>query len=277
MNVLKSYSGTVSNNTTVSRVKTYFSTSNISVHGGKTDAFNEILESFLQECHVDASYDGNFLWIDGVPFHFYFSGTNVFFNLYFPNNETAVTGSTSIGAIFNGLNYNFDLKLIGEPKSCFWLMVSTNYTTKSFSTGSFSLGMAKGKNIFDDSDVRLYKAAFYNGGTTGYGNSDAPYACELDDDGKFLDIGHSITAIDKTYFNYRIGTISNDFSVNQGKLPLVKCMNGPFIYNDVYQLPLNSGLNASSSANNSVPYFYFIDGETYFAWYYGLVRCYTEL
>lgn len=74
MDRIKSFSGSVSSNTSETINKSYgissgtLATERISRE--RTDVLNNALVEFLDECGVDVNYDGNYLWINGAPVTF---------------------------------------------------------------------------------------------------------------------------------------------------------------------------------------------------------------
>lgn len=241
MDRIKIYSGMITEDSATKSVKMYYgATSNTLVKKGKTEMLNGKLLEFLNDCGGEAEYDGNFLWINGVPVTLLFTGTNSFFAGYYPFNSNMQYGSDSSTNIFNGLNYNFKVRLLGEPTTAFFLLISTNYASPAFNQNGFVMVFYKAENILNGREARLYGKSFSGNHLLG--------AFDLDDDGLPTDIGRG----DTRSTSYKLYTYAQDFEKNRDKYPLVEWMPDIFkvsgCYYNLQVDPLPQGANIVSDA-----------------------------
>lgn len=266
MDRVKLYSGSISEDTATKTIKQYYgaATSNLAVKKSKTELLNNKLLEFLTECGADAKYDGNFLWINGVPMTFYFTGTYVYYTNYFPFNSSAQYNNTSYTSVFSGLNYNFKVRLLGEPATAFVLLISTNYASPVFNTNGFAVVFYKAENIINKKEARLYGKC---GGTT---HTLASF--DLDSDGSPVNIGRSTP----TNVQYTLITYAPDFTSNINKYPLVEWMPDIFKVSGCCYNLQNDPLPKEVNINSDPQTFIKIGGNVYFRLYHGpFIKCIT--
>lgn len=261
MDRIKSFSGTVSADTQEKVNSSYGMSGTITIYRERTDIFNTALVEFLDECGADAKYDGNYLWINGVPIKFCFN-QKTHYVCYFPFNSTAIVeGSTTTTDVFNGNNYNFKVRLLGEPTRSFYLVISRNYATPSFYQ---AIGFYKAQNFINGRDSRIYKYMSTQGG----GNA---FAIDLDDDGVPIDIGRSAAA---SAFTWKLNTSGNDFKNNPNKYPLVEWNPAIFKVEGCYYGLTNSPLPAASSYTTTAHTFVKLGDDIFYISYDGpLIKC----
>lgn len=261
MDRIKSFSGSVSSNTSEKINKSYGMSVTESISREKTDILNNALVEFLDECGVDVNYDGNYLWINGVPVTFYFYQNYIYYGCFFPFNATAVVaGSQTTTDIFhtNGLDYNFKVRLLGEPTRAFYLIISRGYGTPSFNQ---SFRFIKAKNIMNGRNSRIYS----------YGsNFNSIYAIDLDDEGLPVDIGrgtvNSVTSC--------LNLIPADYSNNAGKYPLVEWNPAIFKAEGCCYGLTNSPLPNGNSVTSDAQTFIRLGEDIYYVSYNGpLIKC----
>lgn len=265
MDKLKFYSGSITEDTDTKYIKSYYgATSNTSVKKSKTELLNNSLLEFLTECGVDAEYDGNFLWINNVPMTFYFTGSNVYFSNFFPFNSTAQYSNASYTAIFNGLNYNFKVRLLGEPTTAFSLFILTGYASPAFNTNGFMVVFYKAENILNKRNARMY------GKTTTSNHQLASF--DLDNEGIPIDTGRS----GMTNTVYKLNTYAVDFANNRDKYPLVEWMPDIFKVNGCYYNLQNDPLPQASGTSSDAQTFIKIGENVYYRPIYGpFIKCVT--
>ncbi len=263
MDRIKSFSGSVSSNTSETINKSYgissgtLATERISRE--RTDVLNNALVEFLGECGVDVNYDGNYLWINGAPVTFYFYQNYNHYSCCFPFNTTAIAGSTSTTDIFNtnGLDYNFKVRLLGEPTTAFILVISRNYTTPSFSQ---AFGFFKAANIINGKNSRLYT----------YNSFNAIYAVDLDGEGLPINIGRGTSGGVTPYLNL----LPADYSNNAGKYPLVEWNPAIFKAEGCCYGLTNSPLPNGNSVTSDAQTFIRLGEDIYYVSYNGpLIKC----
>lgn len=267
MDRVKNYSGTISEDTATKVVKQYYgATSNITAKKSKTELLNDKIQEFLAECGAEARYDGEFLWINGVPVVFYFFGTSNYYSCYLPFNSSVFLSNANYTSVFSGMNYNFKLRLLGEPTSAFVLLVSTNYTTPTFNNG-FNMAFYKAENILSGRESRLY----WGTGTTA-GSKYAIAAIDLEDNGSPVGIGRNTA----NAMNDRLDTIAADFDNNKNRFPLVEWMPNFFKVSGCYYDLLNDPLPKATSVYADAQTFIKVGGNVYYRQARGpLIRCMT--
>lgn len=263
MDRIKLYSGSISEDTETKTIKQYYgATTNISIKKSKTELLNNKLLEFLTECGVDVEYDGNFLWINNIPMTFYFSGAYAYFFSYSPFYTTYLYGTSAFTTVFNGMNYKFNVRLLGEPKASFALLISTNYASPTFSN-AFAVAFYKAKNIISNKDARVYGK---------YGESTPKLASFDLNDGTPVDIGRATP----TNIQYTLSTYASDFTNNINKYPLVEWIPDIFkisgCYYNLQNDPLPKGMGSGSDAQTFIK----IGEDVYFRTIYGpLIKCTT--
>lgn len=271
MNVIKSYSGELVYNSTLKAVKASYGLTNvISVNKSRTEFFNNLLAEFLTECGVDAKYEEDFLWIEGVPFTFYFQSSNVYWGVYGPYFATALnSGSSNITDIFSGNLYNFKIGLVGDPASAFAIKV-TSYGPGAFQSNTV-IRIIKAKNIFNGRQSVLYNS----GANINY------KAVDIDESGIPVDIGRAGNA--SITPSPLLATIATDYSDNPGKLPLVEMVVGSFKLKDCFLFPSGSPLPASVGITSDNQTVIKINGIDYLVGSHspsfgiGLIKCPTKI
>ncbi|MBD5461523.1 MAG: hypothetical protein HDR24_00460 [Lachnospiraceae bacterium] len=261
MDRIKLFSGTVSTDTTEKINGPYgIPSSTVAIHRGKTDILNKALAEFLDECGADAKYDGNYLWINGVPILFY-SYQTTYYVCYFPFNSTAIiAGTATTTDIFDGNDYNFKVRLLGEPTRSFYLVISRNYKTPSFNQ---VFSFFKATNFINGRDSRIYKYGTVKGGNA--------FAIDLNDDGVPMDIGRSAAA---TGFTWKLNTCSDDYKYNPNKYPLVEWNPAIFKVEGCYYGLSNSPLPTASSATADGQTFIRLGDDTFYICYDEvLIKC----
>lgn len=266
MDRIKLYSGSISEDTETKKISQYYgsATSNLAVKKSKTELLNNKLLEFITECGADAKYDGNFLWINGVPMTFYFIGTYVYFNNFFPFNSTVQYNNASYTTIFSGLNYNFKVRLLGEPTTAFVLLISSNYAAPAFSTNGFMVAFYKAENIINKRGARMYgKAATASHQLASF---------DLDSEGLPVDTGRS----GMTNVVYKLNTYAADFTNNRNKYPLAEWMPDIFKVNGCYYNLQNDPLPQAAGAIADAQTFIKMGGDIYFRPIYGpFIKCVT--
>ena len=273
MQVEKLFEGTLNYGTTTKTlICSYGAAGNVTVNVDKTDFLNNILKDFLSDCGVDASYDGSYLFINGVPVTFCFVSTNAYWQACFPFNAV-LFGSSSKTYIFSGNLYKFKIFFVGDPNTAFSFMLTT-YGGTSYAT-NYAFNFINARNIFNNERAVLYSSAYNN----------YIYAIEFNADGTPKNIGRSssqnygMLPTNSDVTCTKLKTLASDFASNPNKLPLVRQMMGPFELVDCFSYPENSGLpEASAIGSNQV--IVEIDGEEYWLSgnfnYVGMTKCYTE-
>lgn len=264
MDRLKFYNGSISEDSaTISINQRYGGTSKVNAKKSKTELLNNILCGFLLECGANASYDGNYLWINKVPVVLYFLSSNAFFTSYHPfNNSPSAAGSTSTTDIFNGMNYHFKVRLLGEPTTAFVLLISHNFNSPVFVVNGANFTFYKAENIINKRESVVY----------GWGNTDNVAAIDLDEEGNPVNIGRNIL----TASRFRLNTLVNDFSNNKDKFPLVEVISGIFKLEGCFCDLQNSPLPNASSLNNDAQTFVKLGDGVYYRYINGpLIRCIT--
>ena len=265
MDRVKLYSGSISEDTATKTVKQYYGgTSSPTAKKSKTELLNNKLLEFLVECGADAKYDGLFLWINGVPVTFYFTGSNSYFTCYFPFSSTALFSNTTYTTVFSGMNYNFKLRLLGEPTTAFILFISSNYASPGFSSNGFIVAFYKAENILSKRNARMY------GKTTTSNHQLASF--DLDSEGIPIDIGRSgmINTV------YKLNTYAVDFTNNRNKYPLTEWMPDIFKVNGCYYNLQNDPLPQAAGAAADAQTFIKMGGYVYFRSIYGpFIKCVT--
>ena len=258
MDRIKIFSGSVSSNTIETIDKSYGTSATEKISRERTDVLNYALEEFLNECGVDVNYDGNYLWINGVPVVFYFYQNYYYYSCCFPFNSTAiVTGSTTTTDIFNGNNYNFKIRLLGEPTGAFYLVISRNYAAPTFSQ---VFGFFKATNFINERNSRLFR----------YGTNLNIYAIDLDDDGSPIDIGRNTAA----GITCDLNILAVDYSNNADKYPLVEWNPAIFKAEGCYYGLPNSPLPAAAAQTSDAQTFIKLGDDTYYRSYNGpLIKC----
>ncbi len=264
MDRIKSFSGSISSSTSETINKSYGISSGTlateKISRERTDVLNNALVEFLGECGVDVNYDGNYLWINGAPVTFYFYQNNNYYSCFFAFNTTAVVaGSASSTDIFNtnGLDYNFKVRLLGEPTTAFILVISRNYTTPSFVQ---AFGFFKATNIINGKNSRFFTWGSFNG----------IYAIDLNDKGLPIDIGRSSSCGVTPYLNL----LPADYSNNAGKYPLVEWNPAIFKAEGCYYGLRNSPLPDGSPLAGDAQTFIRLGEDVYYVSYNGpLIKC----
>lgn len=260
MDRIKSFSGSVSSNTSEKINKSYGMSVTESISRERTDILNNALVEFLDECGVNANYDGNYLWINGAPVTFYFYQSYNHYQCHFPFNTNAIAGSTSTTDIFNtnGLDYNFKVRLLGEPTAAFLLIISRGYTTPSFNQ---AFGFFKAKNIMNERSSRIFS----------YGsNFNSIYAIDLDDEGLPVNIGRGTVSGVTSCLNL----IPADYSNNAGKYPLIEWNPAIFKAEGCYYGLTNSPLPNGNSVTSDAQTFIRLGEDVYYVSYSGpLIKC----
>ena len=255
MDRVKNYSGTISEDTATKTVKQYYgiATSNYTAKKSKTELLNNKIREFLTECGADAKHDGDFLWINGVPMTFLFGSTN-YYSCFVPFQSTAFLGNANYSTIFSGVNYNFKLRLLGEPTSAFVLLISTNYTTPTFNNG-FNMTFYKAENILSGRESRIYGQAAFSSNTF-----ISFRAIDLEDDGSPVDIGRSAASA----IPFRLETLAVDFNNNKNRFPLVEWMPNFFKVSGCYYDLVNDPLPKASNVYLDSQTFIKIGGNVYY-------------
>lgn len=264
MQVSRTFQGEVTlEDATVDRPRSYGGDTaiNIKVYPSKLKALNEPIAQFLQtDCHMsweDAHYETGpdsewpFLWIYGVPFLFAVTGTSNSMYFYYP----AFAGSGYIGSTgyqsggeaasvspFSGSKYAFKLSFCGNPKTCFCLRFS-GYSAVTGNSTSLTLPLvfAKAQNIINGADSTLWRIRNYSVGQPTYS-----YALYYGFFG--MDIGTRRKLMQDTIPSSMVQycpllwTIKEHKNANEGALPLVPFMVGPYRLNGVYLSPRNYDL-----------------------------------
>lgn len=261
MDVIKQYSGTIEEDTLTKTIHRYGKTGTLDVKQSKTEKFNSILAEFLAECGVDAEYDGNYLWVNGYPIVFYFSGTYNYYYYSLPF-TTSDTSFTTYGVVFSGTTYNFKLRLLGEPTSAFVLLISYSVATPAFYSSPV-FRFYKAKNILSGRDARII--------STGTGSKIA--AVDLDESGLPVDIDRNSEAATDAW---TISTLATDFTDNPDKVPLVECIQGIFKMAGCYKNFLNDSFPKAASNYADAQVFLKIgDGVYYRDYVTCLIKCDT--
>jgi len=259
MDMIKTYSGSISDISSTKTIKPCYGVDSTStVKKEHTELLNSKLVEFLTECGVDAQYDGNYLWVNGYPICFYFQQV---YYLYSPPFLNKPNGGSSYTTIFdsNG-KYNFRLRLFGNPKIAFTLLISGNITSLAFnSVGIFKF--VKGINIMNGRQGRLFTdGASYSG----------LYAIELDEDGTPIDTGHASSRIT---FN-DINSLAVDFTNNVNIIPLVDLIVGIYKLSGCYMNLRNDSFPKPASLYADAQVFLKINNEIYCRDYsLGFIKC----
>ena len=260
MDRIKLFSGTVSTNTTENIKNSYGMSQTTTINRERTDVLNNALVEFLDECGVEVKYDGNYLWINGVPIVFHFYQNYCFYSCYFPFNSTAVVkGSSTTTDIFdNNNNYNFKVRLLGEPTRAFYLVISRNCTSPAFNQ---VFGFFKAINFLSGRESVLYR----------YGASLTIYAVDIDKDGLPVDIGRNT---ENAIASCNLNIISADYSNNPDKYPLVEWTPAIFKVEGCYYGLPNSPLPSASGQTADAQTFIKLGDEVYYMSYQGpLIKC----
>lgn len=260
MDRIKIFSGSITKNTSeiINRPYGVSSTENISRE--RTDILNNALVDFLNECGAEVNYDGKFLWIHRIPITFSFYQNYNYYGCYFPFDTKAVVMSTTATDIFhsNGLDYNFKVRLLGEPTRAFFLIISRNYQTPVFST---VFAFFKATNIINGRESRLYNFG---------GNISTLCAIDLDDAGLPVNIDRN----QHKNVVYNLNTDSADYSNNAGKYPLVEWNPAIFKVEGCYFGLPNSPLPAGTAMTSDGQTFLKLGDDTYYRPYTGpLIKC----
>lgn len=254
MQVSKTYTGEVTlEEKRIDRPRSYGgnTVTTISVYPSKVDTLNRIIADFLQGCGVDADYktgpdsEWPFLWIYGVPFLFGMTGTSDYPNFYNPYNSRSITTTNPAGAainLFSGAKYSFGLVFAGNPKNGFYLRFKP-YNTTSVSS-SLVLRFVKGQNIINGASSVLWST--YNGPDT-LGATYLTTGFEAVDFDGNTPIEKSYTGTTRMYYTPLLQTLSENMEYNEGALPLVPLMIGPYRANGIYLRPRNYGLPVANS------------------------------
>lgn len=155
----KLYTGTIAIGSDTVSITKLPSTSTVTVNISKTDTLNECIKSFLLECGVPSviyypcsgsdTRKGN-LFINGVPFQFYVSGSYYYWNATFGSTLTIYSSSSSVIFDSSG-NYSIRLCLAGNPTSSFGFMLAGSSTYGAATYALNYLMMYKLKSAIDDS------------------------------------------------------------------------------------------------------------------------------
>lgn len=254
MQISKSYSGTVTlESATVQRDASYGGTTKLTHYPTKVNTFNQIVADFLSSvCKVDAYYgygnlsDHPFLWIYGVPFLFGFTTNNNYPTFYSPKGissrscSTYYSGTASTISFYSGNIYNFTLYFAGNPDTGFYLRFKSYSGTAPANT--LVLRFMKAENLINGSPAVLWSPLNYNtlassSGTsplyTGWYAADIPNVKGIDID--------SITTSPIVYTSL-LYTVPPNQEYNEGVLPLIPLMVGPYRVNGIYLYPRNFAL-----------------------------------
>ena len=260
MDRVKNYSGTISEDTATKAVKQYYgATSNTTAKKGKTELLNNKIQEFLTECGAESRYDGEFLWINGVPMVFCFSGASNYYTASTPFNASIFFNNSNYTTVFSGINYNFKMRLLGEPTVAFVLLISTNYTAPTFNNG-FNMAFYKAEDILSGRESRIY----WNTGTSS-GGKYAAAVIGLEDNGTPVNIGRNTAQ----GMNSRLDTIADDFNNNKNRFPLVEWMPNFFKVSGCYYDLVNDPLPKASNTNADAQTFIKIGGNVYYRQYLG--------
>lgn len=158
----KIYTGTLSSYSATATVTKFPDSTTVTVNTYKTDKLNDCIKNFLTECGVsDVTYypianstnvkKGN-LYIYGVPFQFYVSGSNTYFTATSGSTYTIISGSSSTTVVFDSSgNYSIRICLAGNPASSFGFSVgATSYGGTSYSMAY--LMIYKAKDVVNNQD-----------------------------------------------------------------------------------------------------------------------------
>lgn len=167
----KVYTGQITLGTGTTTITKFPDSTTITVNISKTDKLNDCIKSFLLECGVPSvvyypcsgsdSRKGN-LYINGVPFQFYVSGSNYYWNAYSGNSLSFYTSSGAVIFDSSG-NYSIRLCLAGNPLSTFGFALAGSSAYGSTAYPINYIMMYKLKSAVDDS---IWYFTQMNGQTT---------------------------------------------------------------------------------------------------------------
>lgn len=253
----KRYKGTLAAATgTESVLVSYGMTTNVTQNTYKTQLLNECLEDFLTECGVDCYYEKPFLWVDGVPFHFYVTGTNNFFAVAGPFNTAAlITTAAGTGAVFSGANYNFTLRLNGYPGRAVNVIYTLYGVTTTFQTAG-GIKVIRARHTLSGKEVRAY----------GLANTSGLYGVGIDENGNPQNIGRNTTYYAPNAGDHTLTLTADDVNNAVGTVPLVRQVSGPFEFEGGFLYPQNVGIQTGAAIALS-QIFVTIGGEEYWVAY----------
>lgn len=254
----------------VAREYSFGSTRTAKVYPSKVDTVNSIIASFLRsECGVDAYYgqragsDYDFLWIYNVPFLFNIPGAERYV-VFYPPLGSAGTISSTVNTSGNptqtnlfytdGVRYSFGLVFCGNPNTGFALrfkfMPSTSVST------NLVFRFMKCENIINGSDAVMWSSTnvYANGTTTlpsgSVGVSDIGGMNGIDLDGNGINKGSFST--EAIIYDPRLHTKTVHMASNEGALPLVPLLIGPYRANGIYLRPRGFSLPLAHSLGTEV-------------------------
>lgn len=159
----------------------------------KTKVLNDALSEILTEAGVECKYRDGFLWIYGAPFHYTFYSTSAnYYYLYGPFNTSNLAAATTYSTIFNGLNYNFKIKVAGCPKTGICLVLSTYSNPSNFQSNTM-FHIEKGTHTLTGRNVVTY------------GNSIGRWLGIGLEDGVPQNIGRSSKPFELSAYYYQLG------------------------------------------------------------------------
>ncbi len=259
MDRIKTYSGNVTKSSSSTTIYPYYGLAKSSwMDENYTTLFNTKLVEFLTECGVDAKYDGTHLWVNGYPICFWIQTTIYNIGLPFYNLNVSVSASTASIFDSNG-NYNFRLRLYGNPKSAFTLLISGNITSLAFnSAGVFKF--IKGINIMNGKQGRLFCTSIYS----------SLYAIDLDEDGTPINAGRA----SETSSIRSLDSLAVDFANNVNIIPLVDLVVGIHKLSECYRNITNDSFPKPASSYADAQVFLKINNEIYCRDYVlGFIKC----
>lgn len=269
MQITKSYEGTVTlEAATEAREYSYGYNRTINVYPSKVDTINEIIAGFLRsECGVNAYYetrtgsDYPFLWIYNVPFLFNIPGAERYVVFYPPLGSAGTTSSTVSSTsstttqtnlfFTDGVRYSFGLVFCGNSNTGF----SLRFKFTSVST-NLVFRFMKCENIINGTDAVMWSSTnVYADGTStlpsgGSGVSAVGGMNGIDlDDGSINKDSFSTAAM---IYDPRLHTKAVHRTSNDGALPLVPLLIGPYRANGIYLRPRGFNLLNAHSLGTEV-------------------------